>query len=145
MSEALELIAAMSKAGRDAQIDSVLSQLRASFSTDAAALEQLAFSLNGLHRFRDAISVAVQGLAINPQNAWLHHNASFAFNMLGEFTPMRLHTVEAATLLPDNARMQFNLAATQLRLGDFEQGWKQWRWHEELPENRDLVRPNFPE
>lgn len=36
-------------------------------------------------------------------------------------------------------------SAAQLRFGDFEQGWKQYRWHEALPENHDLVRPDFPE
>ncbi|MFM0160647.1 tetratricopeptide repeat protein [Paraburkholderia sediminicola] len=145
ISDALELIAAMSKAGRHAQIDSVLAQLRASFASDATALGQLAFALNSVDRFGDAISVAAQGLSIDPQNAGLHHNASYAFNMLGDFSQMRLHTVEAAKLLPDDTHVQFNLAAAQLRFGDFEQGWKQWRWHEQLPENHDLVRPDFPE
>jgi len=146
-SEVVELFAALSKASRDSQIDALLDQLRARFAAnaDADALERLAFALNGIHRFRDAIGVAVQGLAINPRNAWLHHNASYAFNMLGEFAPMHLHTIKAAKLLPDDARMQFNLAAAQLRLGDFEQGWKQYHWHEALPENHDLVHPGFPE
>jgi tetratricopeptide (TPR) repeat protein len=144
-SDAVEFFAALSKAGRHAQLDAVLAQLRERFAADGAALERLAFALNGIHRFRDAISVAEQGIAIDPQNAWLHHNASFSFNMLGEFERMRLHTIEAARLLPDNPNMQFNLAATQLRLGDFEQGWKQYRWHEALPENANLVRPGFPE
>jgi tetratricopeptide (TPR) repeat protein len=145
ISDALELIAALSKAGRHAQIDSMLAQLRASFASDASALGQLAFALNSVDRFADAISVTAQGLSIDPQNAGLHHNASYAFNMTGEFSQMRLHSIEAAKLLPDDARMQFNLAAAQLRFGDFEEGWKQWRWHEQLPENHDLVRPDFPE
>ncbi|MFM0732326.1 tetratricopeptide repeat-containing glycosyltransferase family protein [Paraburkholderia sediminicola] len=145
MSDAVELITAMSKAGHDAQIDTMLAELCTRFATDVAALEQLAFALNGTHRFRDGISVAVQGLAIDPRNAGLHHNASYAFNMLGEFSSMQRHTIEAARLMPDHAGIQFNLAATQLRFGDFEQGWKQYRWHEALPENHDLVRPDFPE
>jgi tetratricopeptide (TPR) repeat protein len=145
ISDALELITAMSQAGRDTQIDGLLAKLRTRFAGDAAALERLAFAMNSIHRFREAIGVAVQGLAVDPQNAWLHHNASYAFNTLGKFDPMRVHTIEAAELLPDNPRMQFNLAATQLRLGDFERGWKQYRWHEALPENHDLVRPGYPE
>jgi tetratricopeptide (TPR) repeat protein len=144
-SDAIEFFDALSKAERHTQIDTVLARLRERFATDGAALERLAFALNGIHRFHDAMSVALQGIAIDPQNAWLHHNASFSYNMLGEFAPMRLHTIEAARLLPDNPHMQFNLAATQLRLGDFEEGWKQYRWHEALPENADLVRPAFPE
>jgi tetratricopeptide (TPR) repeat protein len=145
VSDAVELIAALTKAGRDTQIDEVLTQARTGFAADADALRQLAFALNGIHRFTDVISVAAQGLALDPCNAWLHHNASYAFNMLGKFDSMWLHTIEAAKLLPDEARMQFNLAAAQLRLGDFEGGWKQYRWHEALPENHNLVRPGFPE
>ncbi|WP_236066720.1 tetratricopeptide repeat-containing glycosyltransferase family protein [Paraburkholderia haematera] len=143
--DGLELIAALWKAGRDPQIDPVLAQLRTRFSADAAALEQVVFALNTVHRFQDAASVVAEALAIDSERAGLHHNASYVCNMLGEFSQMRLHAAEAARLLPDNAPIQFNLAAAQLRFGDFEQGWKQYRWHEALPENHDLVRPNFPE
>jgi hypothetical protein len=41
--------------------------------------------------------------------------------------------------------MQFNLAAAQLRAGNYTSGWRQYRWHEALPENHDLARPAFPE
>lgn len=148
VADAFMLIAALSKARREEEIGSVLPSLRARCAADTAALQQLAFALNGAQRFADALSVAKQGIAINPHNpdnAWLHHNASFAFNMLGDFEQMHAHTAEAARLMPGHALMQFNLAAAQLRSGDFERGWKQYRWHDALPENHDLVRPNFPE
>lgn len=145
LQDGLELIAAMWKAGRDEWIDPVLAQLRTRFSADAAALEQVAFTLNSAHRFRDAANVIAEALAIDPRRAGLHHNASYVCNMLGDFSQMRLHAAEAARLLPGNAHIQFNLAAAQLRFGDFEQGWKQYRWHEALPENHDLVRPSFSE
>ncbi|CAB3721577.1 tetratricopeptide repeat protein [Paraburkholderia rhynchosiae] len=145
VADASMLIAALSKARRDAEIDGLLPTLRACCAADAAALQELAFALNGAERFADAISVARQGIAIDPHNAWLHHNASFAFNMLGDFQQMHVHAAEAARLMPDHALMQFNLAAAQLRAGDFERGWKQYRWHDALPENHDLVRPDFPE
>ncbi|WP_345740918.1 tetratricopeptide repeat protein [Paraburkholderia fungorum] len=123
----------------------VPARLPAHLAAESAAPAQAAFELNSAHRFRDAARFAAQMLAIDSQNAGLHHNASYAYNMLGEFDQMRLHAAEAARLLPDNAPIQFNLAAAQLRFGDFEQGWKQYRWHEALPENHDLVRPDFPE
>lgn len=143
--DALELIAALSKAQRGAEIDSVLADLRIRFASDASALQQLAFALNEAERFRDAISVAISALAVDPRDGWLHHNASFAFNMLGDFPAMHAHAVEAARRMPDHPLMQFNLAAAQLRAGDYENGWKQYRWREALPENHDLVRPAYPE
>ncbi|SEC91333.1 hypothetical protein SAMN02787142_2171 [Burkholderia sp. WP9] len=143
--DALELIAALWQAQRGDAIDGVIAELRTRFAADAFALQQVAYTLNGVERFRDAISVAIQGIGVDPYNGWLHHNASFAFNMLGEFPAMHAHAVEAARLMPDHPLMQFNLAAAQLRAGDFKNGWKQYRWHEALPENRDLARPNFPE
>ncbi|MFM0376280.1 tetratricopeptide repeat protein [Paraburkholderia strydomiana] len=145
IADAFMLIAALSKAQRDAEIGDLLSALRARCSSDAAALQQLAFTLNSAHRFADAVSVARQGISVEPNTAWLHHNASFALNMLGDFEHMQMHTAEAARLMPDNPSMQFNLAASQLRAGDFERGWRQYRWHDALPENHDLVRPDFPE
>ncbi|MFM0670047.1 tetratricopeptide repeat protein [Paraburkholderia sediminicola] len=145
LADALELIAALSRAQRGAEIDGVLAELRARFADDASALQQVAFALNGVERFRDAISVAIDGFGVDPHNGWLHHNASFAFNMLGDFPSMHAHAVEAARLMPDHPLMQFNLAAAQLRAGDYENGWKQYRWHEALPENHDLVRPAYPE
>ncbi|WP_027799819.1 tetratricopeptide repeat protein [Paraburkholderia dilworthii] len=143
--DAFRLIAALSKAQRDIAIDDLLPALRARCATDPAALEQLAFTLNGAQRFADAISVARQAIGLDPHNAWLHHNASFALNMLGDFEQMHVHTAEAARLMPESAPMQFNLAAAQLRAGDFERGWRQYRWHDALPENHNLVRPDFPE
>ncbi|WOD18897.1 glycosyltransferase family 9 protein [Paraburkholderia kirstenboschensis] len=145
IADAFMLIAALSKAQRDAEIGDLLPALRARCNSDAAALQQLAFALNGAHRFADAISVARQGIGVEPHNAWLHHNASFALNMLGDVEQMQMHTAEAARLMPADPSMQFNLAAAQLRTGNFERGWKQYRWHDALPENHDLVRPDFPE
>jgi tetratricopeptide (TPR) repeat protein len=145
LTDALELVAALWRAQGGAGIDGVLVELRARFAGDASALQQVAFALNGVERFKDAISVATEGLGVDPHNGWLHHNASFAFNMLGDFPAMYAHAVEAARLMPDHPSMQFNLAAAQLRAGDYENGWKQYRWHEALPENHDLVRPPYPE
>lgn len=140
-----ELFSALAKAQRDAELQSVLAQLRTDFAADAPALLQLAFALNGVARFHDAASVAAQGLAIDPHDPLLHHNASFAFNMLGDSSAMRQHAGAAARLLPEHALMQFNFAAAQLRDGDYADGWRRYAWHEALPENADLVRPDFPE
>ncbi|WJF91052.1 tetratricopeptide repeat protein [Paraburkholderia bonniea] len=115
------------------------------FATDAPALQQLAFRLNHLQHFNEALSVSQQGLALDPENGWLHHNACYAQNLLGLFDAARLSSAAAARLLPTDPPAQFNLAITQLRHGDFAQGWKQYIWHERLSENHDLARPAWPE
>jgi tetratricopeptide (TPR) repeat protein len=144
-SDAQALLAALSTAGRATEIDALLTRLCARYAADVPALESLAIALNGIHRFNDAIHVAQHGIDVDPRNAALHHNASYSCNMLGKFAQMHWHTSEAARLSPDHPRMQFNLAATLLRRGDFRQGWKQFGWNEALPENHDLVRPEYPE
>uniref|UniRef100_E1TC62 Tetratricopeptide TPR_1 repeat-containing protein n=1 Tax=Burkholderia sp. (strain CCGE1003) TaxID=640512 RepID=E1TC62_BURSG len=145
IADGCKLIAALFKAGREAELDAIWPAVRARCAADTGALQQLAFALNSAQRFVEALSVARQAVAVDPHDAWLHHNASFALNMLGDFEQMHLHAAEAARLLPDNALMQFNLAAAQLRAGDFQRGWKQYRWHDALPENHNLVRPPYPE
>lgn len=145
LAEGLARIAALASANRPMQIGAVSAQIRARFSADAFALKELAYTLNMNHCFDEAVSVARQGLELNPHGGWLHLNAAYALNMLGDFVGMRRHSVEAARLLPEEPHIQFNLAVTQLRAGDFEQGWTQYRWHEKLPENHDLVRPALPE
>jgi tetratricopeptide (TPR) repeat protein len=130
---------------RVSEIDVVVAQIRAGFATDAAALKELSYALNCSDRFREAISVAEQGLAIDPNNAWLHHNAAYGFSMLGEFPAFKAHSTEAARLMPDDAVMQSNLADAHLLFGEFEQGWAKYKWREKMPVNSDLARPEFPE
>lgn len=146
LSSALESIVSLEKSGRSTEVSELVTQICKGISADAAAvLKELAYTLNRCHRFKDAIAVARQGLAIDPKNAWLHLNALYAFNMLGDFSNMRWHSIEAAKLAPDEPVMQFNLAVAQLRFGDFKNGWSQYRWREKFPENHDLARLASPE
>lgn len=145
LADGLALIAALAKAGRPQQIAAVSTPLRARFCANAVALKELAYALNTSHRFEEAVSVARQGLEIDPHSGWLHLNAAYALNLLGDFAATVRHSNEAARLLPEEPHIQFDLAVTQLRFGDFERGWKQYRWHEKLPINHNLVRPPSPE
>ena len=145
LADGLGLIAVLAKAERHADIGDVVESMRSNFAADATALKELSYALNSAHHFSEAICVAEQGLDVDPKNAWLHHNAAYAFAVLGNPSRMRAHSTEAVRLLPDNAHMQYNLALSQLQSGDFEPGWKGQKWHEHLPQNHNLVRPNFPE
>lgn len=143
--DAIDLLRALAWQGDEAAWAAQLAQLRAVFAADLPALEDLSYALNHMDRYEAAQAVAMQGLAQNAERGELHHNAGYAANMLGDHARMRYHAVEAARHLPDDEHVQFNVAVTQLRDGDFANGWRQYRWHERLPENATLVRPAFPE
>lgn len=143
--DSLELLKALASANDEAALSAHIAGLRNEFATDIPALEDLSFALNQLHRYEAAYEVAQQGLALDAARGELHHNAGYASNMLGAHARMRHHAVEAVRYLPDDEHVQFNVAVTQLRDGDFANGWRQYRWHERLAQNATLVRPNFPE
>ncbi|MFP3566700.1 tetratricopeptide repeat protein [Paraburkholderia sp. SIMBA_030] len=146
LQDGLDLIAALAKTARANQLEKAITQIRTRFAGDAAALKSLSFVLNANDRFNEALSVARQGLAIDPHYPLLHHNAARALSIGGRTAESRPHSMEAARLLPDNSYMQFHLAGVQLALGEFEAGWKQYRWFYELPDKRkELVYPSFPE
>jgi tetratricopeptide (TPR) repeat protein len=143
--DGLDLLRLASRLGRHEQADALIAQLRAEFAADAVALKELAFALNKLDRFDTALEVARQGLAVDPTLALLHHNAAYASHMRGDFSAMHRHNLEAARLAPADESVQFNLAVSMLREGAFEEGWKQYAWHERLAKNRTLARPSFAE
>jgi Tfp pilus assembly protein PilF len=145
LADGLELLKVLSRLGDAGELNAHIAQMRTEFSADAESLEALALRLNEIHRFDDAYQVALRGLAVDATRGRLHHYAGYASNMVGEHARMRRHAVEAARLLPETEDVQFNLAVTQLRDGDFERGWTHYRWHERLPQNSTLVRPDFPE
>jgi tetratricopeptide (TPR) repeat protein len=84
LSVGLDLIRALAKLERRDEIGGVVETIRSSFSFDAEALQELAHTLNCMHYFKEAIGVAREGLDIDPRNALLHHNATYACGMLGE-------------------------------------------------------------
>ncbi|MFM0502807.1 tetratricopeptide repeat protein [Paraburkholderia caffeinilytica] len=146
LQDGLDLIAALAKACRTHQLDEAIAQIRTRFADDAAALTSLAFVLNTHDRFSDALSVARQGLTLDPQHPFLHHNAARALSISGNVIDSRPHSMTAAQRLPDNPYLQFHLAGVLLALGEFDEGWKQYRWFYEFPEREnELVRPDFPE
>ncbi|WP_433703888.1 hypothetical protein [Paraburkholderia sacchari] len=143
--DGIELINVLSQLGRIEEADAQIALMRTTFAADPHALDALAFCLNELHCYEEAREVAMQGLAVDARSAGLHHNAAYASNMLGDHVRMRQHSLEAARLKPDDAHLQFNVAVSLLRDGEFKEGWRHYRWHERLPQNSTLVQPGFPE
>jgi len=81
LNDGLGLIAVLAKSGRMHELANAITQIRIRFAGDANALKALAFVLNTSDRFNDALSVARQGLAIDPHHPLLHHNAARSQHM----------------------------------------------------------------
>ncbi len=146
LQDGLDLVAALAKARRTRELADAITQIRTRFADDAEALKSLAFVLNTNDCFSDALSVATQGLAIDPQHPLLHHNAARALSIRGKIAESLPHSMEAARLLPENPYLQFHLAGVLLGLGEFEKGWKQYKWFYKLPgQDNEPGRPYFPE
>ncbi|WP_321954711.1 tetratricopeptide repeat protein [Paraburkholderia bannensis] len=143
--DAIDLLKLESRLGRRERVDALIAQLRVEFADDAHALKELAFALNSIDRFDRALDVAKQGVAVAPSLPLLHLNVAYASHMRGDFDTMHEHIAVAARLAPEDAPIQFNLAASLLRRGEFDAGWKQYAWHERLPENRTLACPPYAE
>lgn len=141
--DGIELVAALSKARRTAQLVGAIEQITTRFSDNAEVLERLSFVLVKGDRFGEALSVAKQGLAVNPQRAALHHYAAVALNIRGRTTESLPHSREAARLMPDNPAMQYQLAQVQLVRGEFAEGWARLRAFYSLPDIT-LAVPGFP-
>jgi tetratricopeptide (TPR) repeat protein len=145
LADGLDLIAALKNAGRRGEIDAIAEKMESIFASDPSALGELAHALICADCFHKAGRVGKRGLEVDPHNANLHHQVTYAFTLLGAFAEMRAHSIEAARLSPGNVFMQYNLATTHLRLGEFSEGWKQYKWQQRLPHSPPLDRPSSSE
>jgi tetratricopeptide (TPR) repeat protein len=146
LQDGLDTIASLIKARRTGQLDEVIATIRTRFADDADALKSLAFVLNTNDYFNEALSVARQGLVIDPLHPLLHHNAARALGICGKAAECLPHSMEAARRLPDNPYLQFHLAGTLLSLGEFAEGWKRYAWFYALPgKDKEMAFPGFPE
>jgi tetratricopeptide (TPR) repeat protein len=142
----LDVIELFAKAGDSLSLHETLERTSRYYATDADALKAIAHVLNRNDCFDEALSIARQGLRIDPDHALLHHNAARALSITGYAAQARPHSEKAAMLMPDNPWFQFHLSNLQLCLGEFEDGWKRQRWFYRIPgEARNMVYPPFTE
>jgi tetratricopeptide (TPR) repeat protein len=142
LADGLDLIAALKNAGRRGEIDAIAEKMESIFASDPSALGELAHALICADCFHKAGRVGKRGLEVDPHNANLHHQVTYAFTLLGAFAEMRAHSIEAARLSPGNVFMQYNLATTHLRLGDFLKAGSNISGSRDYPTRRRLiVRP----
>lgn len=142
--DGIDLVEALAKANRTGPLNEAVEQIRSRFAGYVDALEALSYVLYKNDRFSDALSVARQGLAIDPTRAELHHYAAHALSVRGKIVESLPHSLEAARLMPDNAVMQYHLATVQLACGAFKEGWARLKAFYTLPQTGEsLVFPKF--
>jgi tetratricopeptide (TPR) repeat protein len=142
----LDVIELFAKAGDSLSLHEALERIRRCYADNADALKAIAHVLNRNDRFDEALSVARQGLTIDPDHALLHYNAARALSITGNAAKARPHSEKAAMLMPDNPWLQFHFSAIQLCLGEFEDGWRRQRWFYLVPgQAGQTVYPPFAE
>jgi tetratricopeptide (TPR) repeat protein len=142
----LDVIELLAKAGDSISLHESLERIRQRYADNADTLKAIAYVLNRNDRFDEALSVARQGLTIDPDHALLHHNAARALSITGNAAQARPHSEKAAMLMPDNPWFQFHLSNLQLCLGEFEDGWRRQRWFYKIPgQASETVYPPFAE
>ncbi|MFP3802446.1 hypothetical protein SB764_40150, partial [Paraburkholderia sp. SIMBA_027] len=90
----------LAHAKRTALLDATVTQVRAQHAANAEALEALCLALYRIDRFGDMLSVARQGLKIDPQRVMLHHYAAHSLSVCGRVLEAIVHSREAVRFTP---------------------------------------------
>lgn len=123
LQDGLDLIVALGKAKQTALVSETVAQIREREADNADALQELCLALYKIDHFADMLSVAQQGLALDPQRVTLHHYAAHALSVRGKVADALAHSREAVRLAPDDPMLQCQLACLELSQGDFRSGW----------------------
>ncbi|CAE6881641.1 hypothetical protein [Paraburkholderia domus] len=146
LQDGLDLIVALAKVKRNRPLDEAVTQIRIRQAANADALEALCLMLYKIDRFGDMLSVARQGLNIDPHRAVLHHYAAHSLSVRGRLLEAMVHSREAVLLTPDDATMQSQLANLELSQGDYKNGWQRRKtYYTTALARHTLVFPSFPE
>jgi tetratricopeptide (TPR) repeat protein len=145
LQDELDLVGALAKAGHTALLDETVRGIRMRHAADVEALKALCLALYKIDRFAEMLSVARQGLRIDPQRAVLHLYAAHALSLRGYNVEAMIHSREAARLSPDDAVTHYQLGCLELSNGEFSQGWTRHNLFYTLPvQLNSLVFPDFP-
>lgn len=145
LQDGLDMIGAHAKAGRATLIDDTVAHIRGQEADNPGALQALCLALYKIDRFADMLSVARQGLDIDPQRVTLHHYAAHALSVRGRVTEALIYSREAVRLAPDDEVMQCQLACLELSNGDFRSGWaRRNTFYTSVLARSTLVFPHFP-
>jgi tetratricopeptide (TPR) repeat protein len=95
LQDGLDLLSALAKVERTALLNDVITQIRTQQAGDADSLQAMCLALYKVDRFVDMLSVARQGLDIDPQCVMLHHYAAHAVSVCGNVAEALVHCREA--------------------------------------------------
>jgi tetratricopeptide (TPR) repeat protein len=104
------------------------------------AHNNLGTALQLLGRMEEAEASYRRTVALNPGFAQAHNNLGAALAALDRGEEAEACYRRALALKPDLASAHMNLGIARLRLGDFEQGWREYDWRLQTAEFRSSVR-----
>ncbi|WP_036019498.1 tetratricopeptide repeat protein [Paraburkholderia mimosarum] len=98
----------------------------------AEAQYNLGTLLGTMERHQDEMDAYRRAIAINPRFVRAYVNLGVALRDLGRFDEALLQFKKALALDPNDAGARTNRAQTNLLLGEFEHGWREyeWRWRD---------------
>lgn len=96
--------------------------------------------LQKLNRHADAIACYDFALTINPVHPEVLNNRGRSLSILGHQREALDSTLRATAAKPGYIDAQWNASLLQLRLGDFQNGWKQYEWRWKRVENLRKLR-----
>jgi Flp pilus assembly protein TadD len=122
--------------------------LRQGLEIDPASVKMLSLlggALFSLHRYEESISVLEAAVLLSPERFKAHFNLALALNMAG-FTQRALVAFEKVLALePGHDKSRLNIAICQLKLGDFENGWRGYQHRRDYNTHHSKVGFDRPE
>jgi len=100
--------------------------------------------LRELCRYEEALLSSERALALQPDYPDALNNRGVVLGALGRHTEALQSFRAAINLKPDNINAHWNLSLCLLRLGEFDEGWREHEWRWKKPELLQHIY-NFPQ
>jgi tetratricopeptide (TPR) repeat protein len=112
---------------------------------DAEVSSLLGGALFSLHRYAESVAALETAVALSPGRFKAHFNLALALTMAG-FTQRALEEFEKALALePGHKKSRLNIAICQLKLGNFETGWRGYQHRRDYNTHHDKIGFDRPE
>ena len=128
---------------RAADAEEALHEALARAPEPAGALHDLAQACAARDRPDLALDYLQQVCRLTPDNAEAWYEMGLAYRDLGRWPEAVAPHAEAVRLSPDDANIRSCYAYALLAHGDFENGWREFRWRVKKPGNVRLREPEW--